>query len=386
MKPRVAVLTWKSPYPIRGGLDLRIDGICRFLSRSFDVHLICIQGANFHTRPTYIEKIISFPREEAPTNQEILKWGIVNPSDPLGVFVSAKKITFLQKTLKDLSPIFVIVSRLLCWRLFSEMDCDLKTQGILDLDETSSRISRSFRQASNENEHLKLIVRFHTKNIPYEVKSIREASLVLVSSNLESVECQNWIEKEKIVIVPNVVEECIVRRKWTFVRKKVIFPGNFFYEPNRSAMDFIIRELCPRNPSFTFLITGSGLNTEVRNLPENLTLKPFPSDMNLEFENADFLVAPITYGAGTRLKIIEAMNRETIVIGTSFAVEGLNLKENEHYICANAPEQFTSALNWLSSDLSKCKSIAWNAKKLVNEHFTLQALEEPFRRFLKKYE
>ena len=116
MTERVAVVCWKSPYPIRGGLDLRIDGICLALSASHEVVLICMEGAQI-SRPDYVSELHVAPQRHKFLNHEILKWGLDNPQDPFGIFVNNEQVEFLKHSLTALNPKNVIISRTIMWRI-----------------------------------------------------------------------------------------------------------------------------------------------------------------------------------------------------------------------------------------------------------------------------
>ncbi|MFM1797112.1 MAG: hypothetical protein RL733_893 [Actinomycetota bacterium] len=69
------------------------------------------------------------------------------------------------------------------------------------------------------------------------------------------------------------------------------------------------------------------------------------------------------------------MNSETVVIATNFAVEGLEIEPEIHYQPAETAEEFIEALKKLSEDLAKCKSMARNAKLVIDKFYTPKSIE-----------
>ena len=159
MSGRVAVLCWKSPYPIRGGLDLRVDGICRALSASHEVVLICMEGAQTG-RPDYVSELLVAPQSHKFLNHEILKWGLDHPQDPFGIFVNNVQVKFLKNSLTSLNPKNVIISRTIMWRIYSETEYIPESSQILDLDESSTRLHQAFLSFESLGPQIKFISSF----------------------------------------------------------------------------------------------------------------------------------------------------------------------------------------------------------------------------------
>lgn len=369
------MVCWKSPYPTRGGLDLRVDGICKSLSVNYEVSIICM-NASTNDHPNHISEIYAGPKIRNPESHEVLKWGIENPSDPFGVFADSQMIDFIRDSILRVNPDVVIVNRLMTWRLFSEAFPDSPFSKILDLDETSNRLKNAYEKVSFMGPSLKIIANSHFRNIDYELSAINNADQVLVSSELERTDCVGKVATSKVHFIRNVVNTKDFTRSWKDQRNRVIFPGNFDYAPNKKALEYIIEEIAPKLPDFKFVIAGSGIDANRMKNPNNVYVKPFPKDMNCEFEEADFLIAPLKFGAGTRLKVLEAMNSETVVIATKFAVEGLEVEPEIHYQPAETAEEFIEALRKLSEDLAKCQFMARNAKRVIESFYTPKSIEK----------
>jgi glycosyltransferase involved in cell wall biosynthesis len=291
------------------------------------------------------------------------------------VFVNLNQVEFIKDAVSNVDPDVVIISRLMTWRVFSQAFPKRKTPTLLDLDETSNRLKNSYEAASVLGPSVKVVGSFHARNIDYENQAISEADQIIVSSVLEEKDCATKLPSSKVSVIKNVVAKKTFIRTWGPERRRVIFPGNFDYAPNRVAFKFIINEIVPQLPEFKFVFAGSGLDVDRIKTPTNVEINAFPQDMNHEFERADFLVAPLIFGAGTRLKVLEAMNSETVVIATKFAVEGLEVEPNIHYQPAETAEEYIAALKNLGQDLVKCQFMARNARKLIENSYTPESIQ-----------
>ena len=72
------------------------------------------------------------------------------------------------------------------------------------------------------------------------------------------------------------------------------------------------------------------------NLPlppaKNVFLTGFVNDLHSRIASSWICLAPIRFGGGTRLKILESMALYTPVVATSKGAEGLNVKDGEHLL------------------------------------------------------
>lgn len=380
MAERVAVICWKSPYPIRGGLDLRIDGICRTLSSTKEVVLICMEGEQ-SAKPEYVSELYLAPRSNKLLNHEILKWGFENPTDPLGIFVNKDQVQFLRKILDSVNPRDVIVSRIMMWRIYREANFHPKFSQILDLDESSNRLYQAFLGSISKGPHIKFISNFHKRNIEYEKTAISEADYVLVSSEIEKLECLKYKSNEQLVVVENIVDVESQEERNSSSNKRVIFPGNFDYLPNREALKEILQFIAPCLPDFHFTIAGSG---SLKNFPQlsNVEYIIKPESMKKLFISSDYLIAPLRFGAGTRLKVLEAMSLGSVVIATKFAVEGILVDPGTHYFQAETPVDFINGLEKLGEDSRLRSKLRGNAREFVKRAHSSKSIDGKLRKIL----
>ena len=377
----VAVVCWKNPFPIRGGLDLRIDGICRALANSCELTLVCMEGNGDH-KPDYLIEILVAPPERYVLNHEVLRWGIENPSDPFGVFVTEERINFLNKCLESKKFDSIIVSRIMTWRLFLEASFSSDVQKIFDLDESTLRLRDSFQEAISYGPSIKFIAKFHDRNFEFEKLALSQADHILVSSELEKKSCLETNPILNISVIENVVYLPPVDRVLTESQKRVLLPGNFDYPPNREAMKEIIGEIAPQLIDFNFIFAGSGLKDEMKVKSINVHFNVAPDDMSQVFDSVDYLIAPIRFGAGTRLKILEALSHGVLVIATKFAVEGLELVPYIHFIPAETPEEFINLLQIMDSNQSLRQEIIFNGKRHVQSRFTPEVIAGKLEKIL----
>lgn len=162
---------------------------------------------------------------------------------------------------------------------------------------------------------------------------------------------------------------------------RLLFLGGMDYLPNLDAIHYFLQEIFPRirqlNAHIRLDIVGRELwkinrrfetNTEFDGVSfhENVT------DVLPWFYESDVLVVPLRQGAGTRIKILEAMAAGLPVVSTSKGCEGTAVVSGKHVMIADTPEQFAKSVVEVSAYPAKLQMLAANAHQLVMERYTWQ--------------
>ncbi len=126
-----------------------------------------------------------------------------------------------------------------------------------------------------------------------------------------------------------------------------IFVANFAYEPNRTALRFLLEDVLPcvwdQLPDARLVLVGAGLeqppSADSRVLPLG-----FVEDLAGAYAQARCAVVPLLHGGGSPLKLIEAFAYGLPVIATPRAVAGLDVHEGMDCLVAEGAEAFAATL------------------------------------------
>jgi glycosyltransferase involved in cell wall biosynthesis len=155
--------------------------------------------------------------------------------------------------------------------------------------------------------------------------------------------------------------------------RTLIFTGSFRYQPNYEAMVWFLTKVYPRIkariPDVKLVITGDGAD---RALPPitNVTQTGHVDDVRLLIAQAWVSVTPLHRGAGTRLKILEAMALRTPVVSTPKGAEGLELQDGHHLLLADTPEDFAQQVIRVLTEPALRHHLASEAYQRVAEKYT----------------
>lgn len=207
-----------------------------------------------------------------------------------------------------------------------------------------------------------------------EVNAIRDAFHVLTCSERDKKKIIERIPEaeDKITVIPN----CVDFEKYdNYIGTKpdnnvftVLFMGLLSYQPNTDALCNICNNIAPNfGENVQFKIIGQ--NPPKINHPKNVKFLGYVADVKEYILNSDVCIAPLRYGSGTRLKLLEYMAMGKPVISTSKGAEGIDYINNKNIIIEDDINNFSGIINELMADKAVRNSLGRNAKVLIKNNY-----------------
>lgn len=154
--------------------------------------------------------------------------------------------------------------------------------------------------------------------------------------------------------------------------KNIVFIASA-YLPNKDAINFFITncwEHLSREHDIQLSIYGTvceGVNTRGY---LNILLKGFVADSIIAYTEADIIINPVRFGAGLKIKNLEALACGLPLVTTSHGARGLEAAGDNAFIVADTPADFTSAIESLINDLALRQKLGNAAVKYIQNNFT----------------
>lgn len=374
---KILVLSTWFPYPLNQGSKIRAFHLIKALAEQNEVILISFEDVPIQPEwiqeiEKYCKEIIVFPKPPFVYQKIKLLLGFFS-SKPSTVFAGYSKefeVLVLQ-TAKQTRPDLIFSFTFVTAPYALKTDIPLK---VVDADNLLAlMLHENYQQTSG---FFKKARRFlaYVKFKNYENKIYRPFDRCLVVSELDVERIKTYIpfSDEQVLNTPNGVNIHTHQPGNTAKQKnQMIYNGAMTYYPNYDAMYFFLEDIFPlilqKIPGAQLNITGKTHNVPIDKLPttKNVRLTGYLPDIRPAVSSSSVCIVPLRQGAGTRLKILEAMALGTAVVSTTKGAEGLAVENGTHILIADTPKAFANAVIRLLEDEDLNQKIVQNALSLV---------------------
>lgn len=206
-----------------------------------------------------------------------------------------------------------------------------------------------------------------------ETRIQRKADMISVCSEVDRERLVSRKCRAAVVVVPNsypLMPALPLRPVGPIA--KLLFLGTMSYPPNEDAMLFFCEEIYPRirrayDGDIQLTIVGRRPGGRVLALAKDSSIVVTGDVDSIQpyYDEADLVVAPIRFGGGTRIKILEALSFGRAVVSTTLGAEGLDLIRGQHLELADSPEDFARICIKLLENQNARFSLATSGRERV---------------------
>ena len=247
--------------------------------------------------------------------------------------------------------------------------------------------------------------RFVLRELPY-AKGLRKLT-IFFSGFIKKIEERNWVNMcdvtaavsevdagyyrdlsknaQKVHIFSNVIDvesyATPMAAPINFKKPSVYLAGTFghYHSPMDTAARWMLEDVLPIvwaiKPDVHFYIVGRNSDKGFGHLNgPNITVTGKLESVLPYLKNTDIAVVPLMFESGTRFKILEAGACKVPIVSTTLGAEGIPVKDGEHILLADTPEDFARSILRLFEDERLAHGLAENCHNLVNKTFSVEAL------------
>ncbi len=191
-------------------------------------------------------------------------------------------------------------------------------------------------------------------------------------------------EPEAIVhVLPNVHEERGAVPPLAG-RAGVLFVGGFEHPPNVDGALMLVNEVMPlvwrELPHVAVKIVGGDAPDAVRLLAsDQVEIAGWVPDLDSVLDSTRTLVAPLTYGAGLKGKVTQALAHGVPVVTTPIGAEGLRAVDGEHMMIGESAEELAGHVLSVLRDDRLWHHLSASGQRLVSEHCSPEVMREQLR-------
>lgn len=261
---------------------------------------------------------------------------------------------------------------------------------ILDVDDLMSVVAR--HRVSSPGWHRRKLIQFFdaAKEHAYErsLPARFERLIVVKSADRDFFPA---VYRERVSVLPNGVDVPPEPTLEPAVADTILFIGALGYGPNIDAIRWFAECALPLiwavRPDVRFVAAGFGSGVAVADLftDPRCTLHESPPDLAPLYASAAVVVTPVRFGAGTRIKVLEALARGRAVVATEFAAEGLDLRSGVDLEFANSEKDIASRCIELLGDVERRRSLAAAGRASVAERFDWTRIEQALAELVSRF-
>lgn len=109
---------------------------------------------------------------------------------------------------------------------------------------------------------------------------------------------------------------------------------------------------------------------------KNIEMMGYVDDLNKEIRNASLIVSPVLFGAGVKVKVIDALSYGQIVCATSKTIEGTELAHDVHVLVQDEPKEMAANCINVLLDRKKYEHLAVDGLNFVKYYHSVHYQSE----------
>ncbi len=164
-------------------------------------------------------------------------------------------------------------------------------------------------------------------------------------------------------------------------KERIMYVGNLGGGANTAGLLWFLEQVWPRlravRPGLEFDIAGKDADARVQALvarSPGARLLGFVEDLQPIYEGARVSVAPLFFGGGMQVKMLDAMARGLPTVTTTVGAQGIDGQDGQHFRVADDPQGAAEAVLDLLDNESLWRSMSVAARELVASRYTWRTL------------
>jgi glycosyltransferase involved in cell wall biosynthesis len=203
-----------------------------------------------------------------------------------------------------------------------------------------------------------------------ELEAYRQADVTIAVSHAEQA-VLHGVGITSVEVIPIIMD--IVPRVQRERDPELLFVGGFRHVPNVMAVEWFHQQIWPsvrqRVPSATWIIAGSRVPAAVRALDgtDGIRVLGFVPSTAPLLDSAQISIAPLTYGAGMKSKVCEALAGGVPVVTTTWGAQGLERGAGHAFKVSDDAQGFADAIVELLTDPAERTRLSELGQRLAIE-------------------
>jgi glycosyltransferase involved in cell wall biosynthesis len=157
------------------------------------------------------------------------------------------------------------------------------------------------------------------------------------------------------------------------------------YLPNRDAINWFVTHCWPQiSNKYNVQLSVYGTVGVGLAIPadQSIVIKGFLPDINQIYQDADIVINPVRFGAGVKIKNMEALANGCPLVTTSHGARGIEAGINGAYLVADTAAKFVGAIESLINNTTLRNKLSENSLDYMHRDFRADKCFEPLLKAL----
>mgnify|MGYP000170982751 CR=1 FL=1 len=224
----------------------------------------------------------------------------------------------------------------------------------------------------------------------YEFRIGNKADAILAAPNDIEALVALGLPRDKFILTLHLGDESLLDLpdiEFSRTACRLLYVGSLGWEANRDGLIWFLRYVWPElkrsHVDLTLTIIGPQAGQQLTLVAEKLEgveLLGFVDDLEPYYERSRVFIAPIRFGSGIKVKVVNALYRGIPVSSTSIGVEGLDVQPGRDLFVADDVGTMVEHIGILLTDKARWTQMRDACRTLMREKYTwretLDRLEE----------
>ena len=158
--------------------------------------------------------------------------------------------------------------------------------------------------------------------------------------------------------------------------KSVLYVGDLSLKNNFESLVWFTNNVLPeirqKSNDIEFTVVGKITQNDKEKITgEHISVLGYVDDINALYSNSCCFVCPIIFGAGVKVKTIDALSKGIIVVTNSKGIEGTKLEAGKHLVVCDDSKEMAEIIVDICNDNTKYESIRESGYSFVKENHSL---------------
>ena len=249
------------------------------------------------------------------------------------------------------------------------------------------------RLVMNDIDYLKKLKFDYQKNLIKEGKLLNKFDQVIVNSLQEIKILNSYVAAEKLTLIPHLLDSEIntknivpyIQREFNY---DLLFVGTG-RSPNLRGMNFFLEHVFPKivaqKPDVNLVLVGS--IERVVKIPakfsDHIITLGYVENLSTIYLHTKVNICPLLKGAGTKVKLQEALAYTLPIVTTTVGASGLKLKDGVNAYIADEPQVFANKVLALLNDEQLLQEFSLAANVTFQEDYASERISQKLDRLFK---